>query len=46
MSRPPPEPVQVIKQRRDAALAILVNAVPYIRFLGMDFDRRGDLTPS
>ena len=42
MSRPPPEPVQVIKQRRDAALAILVNAVPYIRFLGMDFDRRGD----
>lgn len=37
-----PEPVQVIKQRRDAALASLVGGVPYIGFLGMQFDRRGD----
>jgi len=37
-----PEPVQVVKQRRDAALAALVGGVPYIRFLGIEFDRRGD----
>lgn len=37
-----PEPVQVIKQRRDAALQSLIDAVPYIRFLGIKFDRRGD----
>jgi acyl-coenzyme A thioesterase PaaI-like protein len=40
--RPPPEPVQVIKQRRDAALKSLVEGVPYIRLLGITFDRRGD----
>lgn len=37
-----PEPVQVIKQRRDAALQGLVGRVPYIQFLGIQFDRRGD----
>lgn len=37
-----PEPVQVVKQRRDAALSALVHKVPYINFLGVDFDRRGD----
>jgi acyl-coenzyme A thioesterase PaaI-like protein len=37
-----PEPVQVIKTRRDAALAALVGGVPYIQFLGIQFDRRGD----
>ncbi len=37
-----PEPVQVVKQRRDAALTSLVERVPYIRFLGIHFDRRGD----
>ncbi|WP_102106962.1 PaaI family thioesterase [Oceaniglobus roseus] len=42
MSRPTPEPVQVIKQRRDGALAALVGSVPYIRFMGITFDRRGD----
>lgn len=42
MKRPAPEPVQVIKQRRDAALRTLVHGVPYIRFLGIEFDRRGD----
>ncbi len=42
MSRRPPEPVQVIKQRRDAALGALAEGVPYIRFLGIRFDRRGD----
>ncbi len=36
------EPVQVVKERRDAALAALVGGVPYIRFLGVGFDRRGD----
>ncbi|CUH27001.1 putative protein, possibly involved in aromatic compounds catabolism [Jannaschia seosinensis] len=37
-----PEPVQVVKQRRDAALSALVDGVPYIRFLGIGFERRGD----
>lgn len=37
-----PEPVQVVKQRRDTALSGLVGAVPYIQYLGMTFDRRGD----
>ncbi len=45
MTRPEngrPEPVQVVKQRRDAALQQLVGGVPYIGFLGIRFDRRGD----
>ncbi len=42
MNRRKPEPVQVIKQRRDSALRALVEGVPYIRFLGIQFDRRGD----
>ncbi|PWE32334.1 thioesterase [Maritimibacter sp. 55A14] len=42
MSRARPEPVQVVKQRRDAALTALVEGVPYARFLGIRFDRRGD----
>ncbi|MFC2970298.1 PaaI family thioesterase [Acidimangrovimonas pyrenivorans] len=42
MSRSRPEPVQVIKQRRDAALKALAGGVPYIQFLGIEFDRRGD----
>ena len=40
--RPAPEPIQVVKQRRDAALARMVEAVPYARHLGVSFDRRGD----
>jgi len=40
--RAAPEPVQVVKQRRDAALAALVGGVPYIRFLGVRFERLGD----
>ena len=40
--RPAPEPVQVVKQRRDEALAALVGGVPYIGFLGVRFERRGD----
>ncbi len=43
--RPPrskPEPVQVIKQRRDGALRRLIEGVPYIGFLGMRFERCGD----
>lgn len=42
MARSKPEPVQVIKQRRDAALARLAGNVPYIQHLGVGFDRRGD----
>ncbi|MEL6463853.1 MAG: PaaI family thioesterase [Pseudomonadota bacterium] len=37
-----PEPVLVVKQRRDAALRALVDGIPYIQYLGMTFDRRGD----
>jgi len=42
MSRRRPEPVQVVKQRRDALLAALVDGVPYFKHLGLRFDRRGD----
>ena len=37
-----PEPVQAVKQRRDSALRALTQGMPYARFLGIDFDRRGD----
>ncbi|WP_299349886.1 PaaI family thioesterase [uncultured Shimia sp.] len=42
MSFKRPEPVQVVKQRRDGALNALVHGVPYVQFLGIEFDRRGD----
>ena len=42
MNRRPPEPVQVVKERRDKALAALVESIPYARYLGVHFDRRGD----
>ncbi|MCC6009050.1 MAG: PaaI family thioesterase [Rhodobacteraceae bacterium] len=37
-----PEPVQIIKQRRDGLLRTLVEAIPFARHLGIVFDRRGD----
>lgn len=37
-----PEPVQKVKQRRDGVLQSLVSGVPYIKFLGIQFDRLGD----
>jgi len=37
-----PEPMQVVKQRRDATLAALVGRVPFIGTLGVVFERRGD----
>lgn len=40
--RPPPEAMQQVKQRRDEALRRLVDGVPYIGYLGIRFDRRGD----
>ncbi|MEL6608468.1 MAG: PaaI family thioesterase [Pseudomonadota bacterium] len=42
MSRAAPEPVQVVKQRRDAALRALTEGIPYLQFLQISFDRRGD----
>jgi len=42
MERAKPEAVQIIKKRRDAALDALASNVPYIRHLGVRFDRRGD----
>lgn len=42
MNRPRPEPVQIVKQRRDAALKALVQSIPYCEFLGVQFERRGD----
>jgi acyl-coenzyme A thioesterase PaaI-like protein len=41
-ARRPPEPVEVVKQRRDRALRALVEGVPYLGFMGIGFDRRGD----
>ncbi|MCO6383610.1 MAG: PaaI family thioesterase [Vannielia sp.] len=37
-----PEPVQVIKERRDLALHTLVNGISFVKFLDIRFDRRGD----
>lgn len=37
-----PEPVGVVKGRRDAALARILGAIPFVEFLGVRFDRRGD----
>jgi acyl-coenzyme A thioesterase PaaI-like protein len=42
VKRPKPEPVQVVKQRRDGVLRAMVQGVPYIQFLGIEFERRGD----
>lgn len=36
------EPLHLIKSRRDSALAALVSGVPYLTWLGIRFDRRGD----
>ncbi|MEP3948451.1 PaaI family thioesterase [Ascidiaceihabitans sp.] len=40
--RKKPEPVQVVKQRRDAALKALIERSPYVQYLGVEFERRGD----
>jgi len=42
MNRPRIAPVQQIKERRDRALSALVGGIPYVQFLGIRFDRRGD----
>ena len=42
MKRPRPEPVQVVKERRDRALAALAGSIPYAQFLGIEFERMGD----
>jgi acyl-coenzyme A thioesterase PaaI-like protein len=42
MNRPRPEPVQIVKQRRDTALKALVEGIPYVQFLGITFERHGD----
>ena len=36
------EPLDQIKSRRDTALKALVSGVPYMNWLGITFDRRGD----
>ena len=36
------EPLHQIKTRRDSALNALVAGVPYMQWLGVRFDRRGD----
>lgn len=36
------EPLDQIKSRRDSALRALVGGVPYMQWLGIQFDRRGD----
>ncbi len=42
MSKRRPETVQVVKKRRDAALNALIDGIPYMNYLGITFDRRGD----
>lgn len=41
-ARKRPEPVEVVKQRRDIALAGLVDGIPYVQFLGIKIERHGD----
>lgn len=41
-SRKRPEPVEVVKHRRDVALAGLVEGIPYVQFLGIKIERHGD----
>jgi len=36
-----PEPVRVVKERRDTALTKLVEQVPYTDWLGVSFERKG-----
>ena len=42
MEKLSPEPISLIKKRRNEALSQLINSIPYISFLGVDFERRGD----
>lgn len=42
MSQNRREPLQQVKQRRDAALHALGGGIPYAHYLGILFDRRGD----
>ena len=42
MTRKRPEPVQVVKERRDAALRALAAGIPYVRFLNITFERHGN----
>jgi len=42
MSQRNTETVQIVKQRRDTLLKSLVDHIPYIKFMGISFDRRGD----
>jgi acyl-coenzyme A thioesterase PaaI-like protein len=42
MMKPHPEPVQIVKNRRDSALHALVTRVPYAGYMGLKFERRGD----
>ncbi|GHA57665.1 thioesterase [Amylibacter ulvae] len=36
------EPVQDVKRRRDAVLSSFVDRVPFLKFMGITFDRRGN----
>lgn len=36
------EPLDQVKSRRDRALRALIDGVPYLNWLGIQFDRRGD----
>ena len=42
MAKLSPEPLALIKKRRNKALSQLIASIPYISFLGVEFDRRGD----
>ena len=42
MKKLSPEPEALVKKRRNKALSQLIDSIPYISFLGVNFDRRGD----
>ena len=42
MAKTCPEHAQALKQKKDKVLAAVVRSIPYLNFMGISFDRRGD----
>jgi acyl-coenzyme A thioesterase PaaI-like protein len=42
MTRAVPEPIQIVKTRRNSALEALKARAPYAAYLGVEFERHGD----
>lgn len=42
MAKSCPKHAHALKQKKDEALAVVVHSIPYLHFMGISFDRRGD----